>query len=135
MDLLAEAALGANGEAIADDQDSDHELRIDRGPANRAIERLQRLPYIAQIKEAVDPPQQMIIGNVILQAEVIEKLLRCRLRPHHRSAPLANRKENGITAARPNQARLNQQNRSVADVAALHRVGPLRSISRPELSR
>jgi hypothetical protein len=40
---------------------------IHRGPANRAIERLQLLPNIAQIKETVDPAQQMIVGNVILQ--------------------------------------------------------------------
>jgi hypothetical protein len=54
---------------------------------------LQRLPNIAQIKEAADPAQQMIVGNVILKAEVVEQSLRCRLRSHHRSVPLANLKE------------------------------------------
>jgi len=53
----------------------------------RPIERLQLLPNIAQIKEAVDPAQQMIIRNVILKAEVVEQPLRCCLRPHHRSRP------------------------------------------------
>jgi len=89
MNLFTQPPLGADGEAIADDEHPDHQLRIDRGPANRAIERLQLLPNITQIKEAVDPPQQMIIRNVILKAEVVKQPLRCRLRPHHRSVPLA----------------------------------------------
>jgi hypothetical protein len=88
----------------------DHQLWIDRGPANRAIERLQLLPNIAQIKKKVDPAQQMIVGNVILQAKVVKQWLRRRLCPHHRSALPENHQENGITAPHPEQARLNQQN-------------------------
>jgi hypothetical protein len=31
----------------------------------------------------------MIIRHVILKAEVVKQPLRCRLRPHHQSVPLA----------------------------------------------
>jgi len=77
MNLFTQPPFGADAEAIADDEHPDHQFRIDRGPANRAIECLQLLPSIAQIDEAVDPAQQMIVRNVILKAEVIEQLLRC----------------------------------------------------------
>lgn len=39
--LLAQATLGADAEAIADQQHPDHSLRIDRGAAHLAVERRQ----------------------------------------------------------------------------------------------
>ena len=39
VDLLAQPALGANAEAVADDQHADHQLRIDRWAAGVAVER------------------------------------------------------------------------------------------------
>jgi len=53
---------------------------------------------------------------VILKAKVVKQSLWCRLRPHHHSALLENHKENGITPATDEQARLNQQNRHIADL-------------------
>ena len=41
VDLLAQPPLGADAVAIADDQHPDHKLRIDRRPANVAVERRQ----------------------------------------------------------------------------------------------
>ena len=41
MHLLAEPTLGANAEAITDDQHPDHQFWIDRGPADLAVERPQ----------------------------------------------------------------------------------------------
>jgi len=38
MYLLAQAALGANAEAIADEQHPDHQFRIDRRSADLAVE-------------------------------------------------------------------------------------------------
>jgi len=38
VNLLAEASLGADAEAVADDQHPDHQLRIDRRPPSRAVE-------------------------------------------------------------------------------------------------
>ena len=110
MHLFTEAAFGTDGEAITHDEHAHHQLGIDRGTANRAIERLQLLPNIAQIKEAVDPAQQMIVRNVILKAEVVEQPLRYCLHPHHRSALRANHLEHGITHLDADQPRLNQHN-------------------------
>jgi hypothetical protein len=42
MNLFTQPPLGADGEAIADDEHPDHQFRIDRGPANCATERLSK---------------------------------------------------------------------------------------------
>ena len=115
MNLFAKPSLGADPAAVANDEHADHQFGINRGPANRAIERPQLLSNIAQIKKPIDATQQMIVGNVILKAKVVKQSLWRRLRPHHHSALLANHKENGITPATDEQARLNQQNRPKAD--------------------
>jgi hypothetical protein len=39
--LLAEPTLGPDAEAVADDQHPDHQLRVDRGPPDLAVERAQ----------------------------------------------------------------------------------------------
>jgi hypothetical protein len=39
MDLVAQPTLGADPQAIADDQHPDHQLRVDRGPPGLAIVR------------------------------------------------------------------------------------------------
>ena len=41
--LLAQPPLGADAVAIADDEHADHQLRINRGPAGRAVIRRQLL--------------------------------------------------------------------------------------------
>src|SRR5262245_17905854 len=43
LDLLAQFALEADAVAVADNQHPQHQLRIDRGPADLAVERLQLL--------------------------------------------------------------------------------------------
>ncbi len=57
MDLLAQAPLGANAKAVADEQDADHQLGIDRGAARRGVERCQRAAQVAEIDEAIDGAQ------------------------------------------------------------------------------
>jgi hypothetical protein len=72
MHLLAEAALGADGKAITHDQHPDHQLRIDRGAANVAVERLQLPPHLTQIKEPFNPAKDVILRNVFIQTEIVE---------------------------------------------------------------
>jgi len=64
VNLLAEAPLRPDAEAIADNQHSDHQLGINRGPAHAAVKRCQLPPQIAKFNEPIDRPQQMIRWNV-----------------------------------------------------------------------
>ena len=41
MNLLAQAALGADAKAVANEEHPDHQFRIDGGPSHRAVERAQ----------------------------------------------------------------------------------------------
>ena len=73
VDLLAEPALGADAEAIADQQHADQQLGIDRGTSDRAVEGSKMRPHALQIDEAVDRPKQMILGHVPLERELVEE--------------------------------------------------------------
>jgi len=60
MDLLAQAPLGADAQAVADQQHADHQLGIDGGPSHGAVEAGQMLAQPGAVHEAVDAPQQVI---------------------------------------------------------------------------
>jgi len=84
MDLVAEPALGADAEAVADDQHPDHQLGVDRGSPNLAVEGAQVRPQTRQVDDAVDRAQQMFGWDVPLQAELVEQsLLRHPPFAHH----------------------------------------------------
>jgi len=96
MDLLAQAPFGADAEAIADEQHPDHQLGIDRGPADLAVEGAQMRADLREIDEPVDGSRPMIGRHVTLQAELVEqRILRHLPLAHHR-------------AALPSRERLNQ---------------------------
>ena len=120
------SALGRNGKAVADDQHPDHQFRINRGTADQAIERLQLCPDAIEIEKAVDLPKHGALRNMIIQAEVVKDLLRYRLLTRHLiRTPRISIRENGITSRRTDQGRLNQQNRSEADLTTHQRRRPL----------
>src|SRR5580693_5972836 len=73
VDFLAQPPLRSNAEAIAHDQHSDHQLWINRWPANRAAECRQFPSHILQLDEPVDGAQQMISWNVPLWRKLIEQ--------------------------------------------------------------
>src|SRR6266702_3031813 len=85
IDLLAQPSLGADAEAVTHDQHADDQFRIDRGPADRAVEWRQLLPQRAEVEKPVDLPQQVIDWNPILKAKLIKQL---RLVEVDRSRPL-----------------------------------------------
>ena len=88
MDFLAEPALGSDPEAVADDQHPDHQLRVDRGPPDLAVERPQMRAESRQVDDAVNRPEQMISWDVSLQAELVEqRFLRHPPFAHHPDAP------------------------------------------------
>ena len=54
VDLVAKPTLGADAEAVADDQHADHQLGIDGRAARRGVERSQLPAQAGQVDEAVD---------------------------------------------------------------------------------
>ena len=52
--------VGIIDEAVADDQHADHQLGIDRGPADAAVVELQMLAHTGQIDEAINRAQQVM---------------------------------------------------------------------------
>jgi len=57
VNLLAQSPFGADAEAVTHDQHPDHQLGIDRGSTNRAVERSKLPPQIAERDEPVDRAQ------------------------------------------------------------------------------
>jgi hypothetical protein len=84
MNLLAEPPLGPDAHAVADDQHSDHQLRVNRGPSNLTVKGLQSLTQIFEVEMPVNAAQEMIGRDVVVEAEVVKQLSRCRLNAHHR---------------------------------------------------
>lgn len=87
MHFLAELALRADAEAVADHQHPDQKRRINRWTSGVAVVRRKVLVQLAQIEKAVDASEQVIGGDVDVEIEAIEQRgLRNFLASHHRDA-------------------------------------------------
>ena len=73
MNLFAETPLGADTEAVPDDEHADHQLGINRWPSQRAVERRELAAQFRQVDKAVDRPQQMISRHMSIEREVVEQ--------------------------------------------------------------
>jgi hypothetical protein len=88
MNLFAQPALGANAEAVADNEHAQDQLRVNRGPPRVAVEGGELLPQLAQIEAPINAAQQMIGRKMRLKIERIEELiLRTCLLSHHLEIP------------------------------------------------
>src|ERR1700722_17570492 len=96
MDLLLQPSLRANAEAVADDEHSDHQLRINRGPADVAVVGTQVCANLGQVDDPVDLAQHMIAGHIPREAEAVEQRLL-----HH--PPLAHHRPNLLIRTEENQ--------------------------------
>ncbi len=115
FNLLAQPALRADAEAVSHDQHPDHQLGVDRGPADRAVEGRERGVQIAEVQHPVDLAQQMTCRNPLLQAKCVEQFrLPARQSPHHRPCLRRSLLTNGITVA-PRLGALFQQHRPEPD--------------------
>jgi hypothetical protein len=84
VDLVAKPPLGADAAAIADQQHADDQLGIHRGTADGAVVGLELPPNLRQLNKAVDHAQQMISGDMVIEAETVEqRLLPNRPLAHH----------------------------------------------------
>jgi hypothetical protein len=73
MHLFAQPPLRADAKAVTNDQHPDHQLGIDRGAADRAVEGRQMPSQIIEIKETVDSAQHVIDGDVDRPTETDRK--------------------------------------------------------------
>src|SRR5512132_465406 len=76
LDLLAQPPLKANAVAVAHNQHPDHEIGIDRRPANVAVKGHQLLSQISQNPrhDRINPTQQMACRNALFQVKQVEQL-------------------------------------------------------------
>src|SRR6516165_11734589 len=88
MDLFAKPPFRADAEAVAHDQHSDQQFRIDRRPSRLAVEWRQVRPNAVEFDETVDRPQQMRPRHVTFERELVEQSILLDLPiPHHRLPP------------------------------------------------
>src|SRR6185436_1903422 len=100
-----------NAEAVADNQHPDHQLRINRWPPERAVERRQFPPQLTEFHEPVDRAQQVVGWNVPFERELIEQSSLLDLpMPHHDSLVLLPAATESANVRRRN-CRLFQHNR------------------------
>src|SRR5215475_10323793 len=81
--LLHQLPLARDPVEIADQQHAQQQFGIDRGPTVVAIASLQLPSYEIEVDMTIDQAQQMIFGNLIFQAEVVEQRLRAGGMSHH----------------------------------------------------
>ncbi len=75
MHLFAQSPLGTNAIAVADDQHAHHQLRVNRGTPDGAIEIRQVGTQITEIQALVDAAQEMLGRDVVFQIERVEQAL------------------------------------------------------------
>jgi hypothetical protein len=123
-DLVAQSPLGTDRVAIADQQHSEHQLRIYRRAPDLAVERLELLTDHVEVEQRIQLTQQMVRRNLVLEPEIVEQPLLTRFQPtHHRQTPsrsIPPRQNHG--SGKP-ATRLFQQLQPSADIEAGH---PLR---------
>lgn len=82
--LIAQAPLRSDAEAVTDQEHPDHQLGINRRPTNATVERCQVPPDLFEVDKPVDRPQQMVGGDMLLKRELIEQRSLLDLpMPHH----------------------------------------------------
>src|SRR6267154_97255 len=76
LDLLAQLPLEAKAVAVTDDEHPDHQLRVDRRPADLAVEGFQLLPKLSQYPGYgwIDAAKKMMLRNTPLEVEEVEQL-------------------------------------------------------------
>jgi hypothetical protein len=86
--LLAQPTLRTEAIAVTHQEYPDHQLGIDRRPPRMAVQGRQLFVQPVHLQNAIDLPQQVIGGDAIFQAELVEQpILQTRLTPHHHNTP------------------------------------------------
>ena len=85
MHFLAQPPFRPDAETVSDQQHPDQKFWIDRWPPRMTVEIREVGADAAQVDEAINGPQQVILRDVILEGELVEQSrLRLLPRSHHR---------------------------------------------------
>ena len=84
-------AFAGDAVQIADQQNAQQKLGINRRPARLTVAVFQLLPHELETDVLVDQAEQMVLRNLIFQAEVIEQCFRAVVLPHHDQQASENR--------------------------------------------
>src|SRR5215831_18132083 len=89
LHFLAQPALRTDAVAVADNQHPDHELGIDRRPANLAVEGPQLLAKLSHYlrHHRIDAANKMVPRNTTFEVEQIEQLALIDVLPTHHDLP------------------------------------------------
>jgi len=71
--FVQQAPLTGDPIEVPDEQQAQQHFRVNRGPTRQAIEACQPISHEAEIDRAVDQPEQVGFGNLVLEAKVIEQ--------------------------------------------------------------
>src|SRR5215469_1251407 len=74
--FVNELALAADAVQIANQQNTQQQLWIDRGTASIAIAVLQLLANKAEVDVFINQPQQVILRNLIFHSKIVEQRFR-----------------------------------------------------------
>lgn len=64
VNLIAQAPLRPDAEAVADQEHPDHQLGIDRRSTDTAVEDHQVLPNLFKVDKSIDRPEQVVGADV-----------------------------------------------------------------------
>src|ERR1035437_5149782 len=81
--FLHQLPLAGDAVQIADQQNAQQELGINRGPTGFAVAVSQSLAHNLKTDVLLDQPQQVGLRNLIFQAEVIKQRFGAVVLPHH----------------------------------------------------
>jgi hypothetical protein len=81
--FFQQLAFAGDAIPIADQQNAQQELGINRGATGVAVAGSQSLAHKLKTDVLVDQPQQMVFGNLIFQAELVEQRFGPGVVPHH----------------------------------------------------
>lgn len=98
VDLRTQPALGADAAEVADQQHSDHQLRVDRRAPDRAVVGRHDAADGGGVQQGVHGAQRVVVRHVVFEPERVEQRLR-----HHPLPIIAassRRGEQRITPAR-----------------------------------
>ena len=81
--LLHQLAFAGDAVQIANQQNAQQKFGIDRRPSGFAVAVFQLPPHKLEADVLVDQPQQVVLRDLIFQAEVIEQRFGAVVLPHH----------------------------------------------------